>query len=31
LYRSRDNVENYCRATQVTDDNVAHAHCILDT
>jgi len=23
-------VEKYCRAVQVTDDNMAHAHCILD-
>jgi hypothetical protein len=21
---------NYCRAGQATDDNVAHAHCMLD-
>jgi hypothetical protein len=27
---SLDNVENYCTAEQVTDDNMAHAHCILD-
>jgi hypothetical protein len=26
-----DNVENYCRAGQTTDDNMAHAHCMLDT
>jgi len=26
-----DNVEKYCRAEQATDDNMAHAHCILDT
>ena len=26
-----DNVEKYCRAVQATDDNVAHAHCMLDT
>ena len=24
-------MEKYCRARQVTDDNIAHAHCILDT
>jgi hypothetical protein len=24
-------VEKYCRAGQTTDDNMAHAHCILDT
>jgi hypothetical protein len=24
-------VEKYCRAGQGTDDNMAHAHCILDT
>jgi len=22
---------NYCRAGQATDDNMAHAHCMLDT
>jgi hypothetical protein len=26
-----DNVEKYCRAEQATDDNMAHAHCMLDT
>jgi hypothetical protein len=25
-----DNVEKYCRAGQDTDDNMAHAHCMLD-
>jgi hypothetical protein len=25
-----DNVEKYCRAGQATQDNMAHAHCILD-
>ena len=29
-YRLRDNVEKYCRAGQATDDNTAHAHCMLD-
>jgi hypothetical protein len=29
--RSWDNVEKYCRAGQATDDNMAHAHCMLDT
>jgi len=24
-------VEKYGRATQATDDNIVHAHCILDT
>ena len=24
-----DNVEKYCRAGQSTDDNMAHAHCML--
>ena len=24
-------MENYCRAGQVTDDNMEHAHYILDT
>jgi hypothetical protein len=23
-------VEKYCRARQATDDNMAHAHCMLD-
>jgi len=23
-------VEKYCRAGQATDDNMAHAHCVLD-
>jgi len=26
-----DNVENYCTAGQATDDNMAGAHCMLDT
>ena len=26
-----DNVEKYCTAEQATDDNMAHAHCMLDT
>jgi len=26
-----DNVEKYYRAGQATDDNMAHAHCLLDT
>ena len=26
-----DNVEKYCRAGQAIDDNMAHAHCMLDT
>ena len=29
--RLSDNVEKYCRVGQATDDNMAHAHCILDT
>jgi len=24
-------VEKYCIAGQATDDNVAHAHCMLDS
>jgi len=24
-------VEKYCTAGQATDDNMAHAHCMLDT
>jgi len=23
-------VEEYCRARQATDDDMAHAHCMLD-
>ena len=23
--------KKYCRAGQATDDNMAHAHCVLDT
>jgi hypothetical protein len=26
-----DRVEKYGRATQATDDNMEHAHCMLDT
>jgi len=26
-----DNMEKCCRAGQATDDNMAHAHCMLDT
>jgi len=26
-----ENVEKYCRAEQTTDDNMAHAHCLLGT
>jgi hypothetical protein len=26
-----DNVEKYIRAGQVTDESMAHAHCMLDT
>ena len=26
-----DNLEKYCRAGQTTDDNMAHAHCMLNT
>ena len=29
--RSWQNVEKYLRAGQATDDNMAHAHCMLDT
>jgi len=35
LFRSScrlwDNVEKYSRAGQATGDNMAHAHCMLDT
>ena len=27
----RDNVEKYCRVGQTADDNMTHAHCMLDT
>ena len=26
-----DNVEKYCRPGQATGDNMAHAHCMIDT
>jgi hypothetical protein len=26
-----DNVDKFCRVEQVTDDNMTHAHCLLDT
>ena len=29
-YRLWDNVGKYCRAGQATDDNMAHAQCMLD-
>jgi hypothetical protein len=29
--RLRDNVEKYCRADQASDNNMAHAQCMLDT
>jgi len=29
-YRLCDNVEKCCRAGQTTDENTAHAHCMLD-
>jgi len=25
-----DNVQKYCKAGEATDDNMAHAHCMLD-
>ena len=28
--RLGDNVDKYCTAGQATDDNMAHAHCVLD-
>jgi hypothetical protein len=31
LYHLWDNVEKCCRAKQYTDDNIAHALCMLDT
>jgi hypothetical protein len=30
-YSLWEKVENYSRAGQTTDDNMAHAHCLLDT
>jgi hypothetical protein len=30
LYCLWDNVEKYCRVERATDDNMAHAHCMLD-
>ena len=27
----RDNVDKYCRSGHATDDNMAHAYCMLDT
>jgi len=29
-YRLCDNVEKFCRAGQDTDENMAHAHCMMD-
>ena len=29
--RLLENVEKYYKAGQATDDNTAHAHCMLDT
>jgi hypothetical protein len=29
--RLRDNVLKYCRAKQFTDDNMMHAHSVVDT
>jgi len=29
--RLLDNVENFCRAGQATDENMAHAYCMLNT
>jgi len=29
--RLSDNVEKYCRAGQATDNEMAHAHCLLNT
>ena len=29
-YKLWDNVEKYCRVGQVTDDNIAHAHFMLE-
>ena len=29
FYRLRNKVEKYCTVGQSTDDNTAHAHCML--
>ena len=31
IVRLRDKVEKYCKAGQATEDNIAYAHCMLDT
>jgi hypothetical protein len=31
IVRLLDNVEKYCRAGQATNDDMAQAHCWLDT
>jgi len=31
FFHLQDNVEKYYRAEQVTHNNMAHAHCMLDT
>jgi len=31
VYGLWDNMDKYCRAGQTTDNNMAHAHCMLDT
>ena len=30
-FRLRDNLEKFCTAGQATDDNMAHARCMLGT
>jgi len=30
-FRLWDNGEKYCEVGEATDDNMAHAHCMLDT
>jgi len=31
LFLLLNKVQNYYRAREVTDDNMTHAHCMLDT
>ena len=31
IVKSREELEKYCIAGQATEDNTAHAHCMLDT
>ena len=31
IVRLRDKLEKHCKAGQATEDNMVHAHCMLDT